>query len=72
MNEKNIEKTTKEVEKHLEELIKVKMMRVVSEAIQSKKHTAKWQPILSLLESIQPGSLKKLEKIVKESLDKKT
>lgn len=72
MNEKKIKKTTKELEKHLEELIKVKMMRLVSEAIQSKRVTAKWEPILSFVENLQPGFLEKLQKVLKESLDKKT
>lgn len=71
MNEKKIEKTTKELEKHLEELIKVKMMRLVSEAIQSKRVTTKWGPILSFVENLQPGLLEKLQKVLKESLDKK-
>ena len=70
MDEKKIDQTTKEIEKHLEELIKVKMMRVVSAKLDSKKFTNKWKPILNMLETIHPGSLKKLQKIVKESLDK--
>lgn len=70
MDEKKINKTTKEVEKHLEELIKIKMMRIVSAKLDSKKFINKWKPILGLLENVHPGSLKKLEKAVKESLDK--
>ncbi len=71
MNERNIEKTAKEIEKHLEELIKVKMMRILSESLHSPKVSAKWQPILSLIESIQPGSLKKLRDLLKENLNSK-
>lgn len=71
MNSKKIEKTTKELEKHLEELIKVKLMRILSESIDSKKLVNKWTTLLQLLETVHPGSLKKLENIVKESLEKK-
>lgn len=71
MDQRKIEKTTKEVEKHLEELIKVKLMRVLSESVDSKKVANKWIPLLQLLDTIHPGSLEKLEKVVKESLKQK-
>lgn len=71
MKPKQIEKDAKEVEQHLEELIKVKMMRILSEKMKSKKFTNKWQPLLQLMESVQPGTLAKLQNVLQDSLDKK-
>lgn len=68
MNEKKIEQQTKELEKHLESLIKVKFMRILTEALKSKKHVTRWQTLFSLIESLQPDLLDQIEKSLRKEL----
>ena len=66
MDDRKIEQKTKELEKHLESLIKVKLMQIISESLKSKKKIAKWQMLFSLIESIQPELIDKIEKSLRK------